>query len=134
MVFSFARVGAMVTMLVEDYFVQNRRSWLRLHEKGGKHHEMPCHHKLEEYIDAYVKAAGIEDNKTGPLFRTAPRRSDALTTNAMTTDNVWRMIQKRARAAGIKTEVCCHSFRATGITVYLEGGGTLDEGAAAGGT
>jgi len=58
---------------VEDYFVQGRRSWLRLHEKGGKHHEMPCHHNLEEYLDAYVKTAGIEDDKKGPLFRTAPR-------------------------------------------------------------
>ena len=45
----------------------------------------------------------------------------------MTTDNVWRMIQRRAMAAGIKTEICCHSFRATGITVYLEAGGTLEK-------
>ena len=127
MVYSFARVGVMVTMRVEDYFVQGRRSWLRLHEKGGKHHEMPCHHSLEEYLDGYVKAAGIEEDKKGPLFRTVPRKSAVLTRNPMTTDNVWRMIQRRAMAAGIKTEICCHSFRATGITVYLEAGGTLEK-------
>jgi integrase/recombinase XerD len=127
MVYSFARVGVMVTMRVEDYFVQGRRSWLRLHEKGGKHHEMPCHHSLEEYLDGYVKAAGIEEDKKGPLFRTAPRKSAVLTRNPMTTDNVWRMIQRRAMAAGIKTEICCHSFRATGITVHLEAGGTLEK-------
>ena len=66
MVYSFARVGEMITMRVEDYFVQGRRSWLRLHEKGGKHHEMPCHHSLEEYLDGYVKAAGIEEDKKVP--------------------------------------------------------------------
>ena len=47
-------------------------SWLRLHEKGGKQHEMPAHHTLEEYMDAYIKAAGIADDSKGPLFRTAP--------------------------------------------------------------
>ena len=72
-----------------------------------------------------MKAAGIEEDKKGPLFRTAPRRSGTLTRNPMTMDNVWRMIQRRALAAGIKTEISCHSFRATGITVYLEAGGTL---------
>ena len=73
MVFTFARVGAMVAMTVEDYYAQGKRSWLRLHEKGGKQHEMPAHHTLEEYIDAYVKAAGITGDCKGPLFRTAPR-------------------------------------------------------------
>ena len=71
MVYSFARVGAMLAMKVEDYYPQGRRAWLRLHEKGGKQHEMPAHHNLEAYIDAYVKAAGIEADKKGPLFRTA---------------------------------------------------------------
>ena len=46
MVYTFARVGAAVSMKVEDYFVQERRGWVRLHEKGGKEHEMPAHHKL----------------------------------------------------------------------------------------
>src|SRR4051812_17786547 len=71
MVYSFARIGAMLTMRVEDYYTQGKRSWVRLHEKGGKQHEMPAHHKLEDYIDAYVKVAGIESDKNGPLFRTA---------------------------------------------------------------
>ena len=52
MVYSFARVGAALQMRVEDVYVQNRRLWVRLHEKGGKRHEMPCHHSLEEYLVA----------------------------------------------------------------------------------
>jgi len=127
MVYSFARVGAMVAMRVEDYYPQGRRMWLRLHEKGGKHHEMPAHHNLEAYIDAYVEAAGIAEDRKGPLFRTAPRRKGELTRNPMGTVDVWRMIQRRAKQAGIRTAIGCHSFRATGITNYLENGGTLEK-------
>jgi site-specific recombinase XerD len=127
MVYSFARVGAMVAMRVEDYYPQGRRMWLRLHEKGGKHHEMPAHHNLEAYIDAYVEAAGIAEDKKGSLFRTAPRRKGVLTRNPMGTADVWRMIQRRAKQAGIRTSIGCHSFRATGITNYLENGGTLEK-------
>ena len=54
MVFTFARVGAALAMKVEDYYPQGKRWWLRLHEKGGKRHEVPCHHTLEEYLDAYL--------------------------------------------------------------------------------
>jgi integrase/recombinase XerC len=49
MVYSFARIGAALAMKVEDVYVQNRRLWVRLHEKGDKRHEMPCHHNLEVY-------------------------------------------------------------------------------------
>jgi site-specific recombinase XerD len=58
MIYSFARVGAMVKMRVEDYYTQGRRSWFRLHEKGGKHHQLPARHNAEAYVDAYLEAAG----------------------------------------------------------------------------
>jgi integrase len=127
MVYTFARVGAMVAMTVEDYYAQGKRSWLRLHEKGGKQHEMPAHHTLEEYLDAYIDAAGIAGDRKGPLFRTAPRTSAALTRNPMRTADVWRMILRRLKQTGIKTLAGCHSFRATGITCYLENKGTLEK-------
>ena len=38
-----------------------------------------------------------------------------------------RMIKRRARAAGLPEDICCHTFRATGITAYLEGGGTIEK-------
>jgi site-specific recombinase XerD len=127
MVYSFARVGAMLAMRVEDYYAQGRRAWLRLHEKGGKQHEMPAHHNLEAYVDAYVEAAKIAEDKKGPLFRTAKGRTGTFTRNPMSQPDVWRMIRRRAKQAGIKTPVGCHSFRATGITNYLENGGTLEK-------
>jgi site-specific recombinase XerD len=127
MVFSFARVGAAVAMRVEDYFPKSKRWWVRLHEKGGKEHEMPAHHCLEAFLDAYIEAAGIADQKKEPLFRTANRRTKQLTGNAMSTSDVWAMVRRRAKDAQLETAVCCHSFRATGITNYLENGGTLEK-------
>jgi site-specific recombinase XerD len=127
MVYTFARVGAMTAMTVEDYYTQGKRSWLRLHEKGGKQHEMPAHHILEEYIDAYIQAAGIADDGKGPLFRTAPGSATKLTRNHMHPADVWRMIRRRIKPTPIRTKAGCHSFRATGITCYLEGKGTLEK-------
>jgi site-specific recombinase XerC len=66
MVYSFARIGAALGMKVEDVFTQNRRLSVRLREKGGKHHEMPCHHNLEDYLAAYLDGAGLRDDPKGP--------------------------------------------------------------------
>jgi integrase/recombinase XerD len=126
MVYSFARVGAVARMKVKDCYSQGRRAWLRLHEKGGKRHDVPAHHKAEEYLDAYIAAAGIAEEKNAPLFRTTRSKTRELTREAMTRTDVFRMVQRRAADAGLTTAVCCHSFRATGITAYLEDGGTLE--------
>jgi len=78
MVFSFARIGAALKMRVDDAYVQNRRLWVRLHEKGGKRHEMPCHHSLEAYLHAYIDGCGLSDDRKGPLFRTIARGTGKL--------------------------------------------------------
>jgi site-specific recombinase XerD len=124
--YTFARVGAAVQMRVEDVYIQGRRTWIRLHEKGGKIHEMPCHHNLEMYLDAYITAAGIAGNAKGPLFRTTRGQSGYLTDRPMSRHDAWYMIRRRARAAGIATKIGCHTFRATGITEYLRNGGKLE--------
>jgi site-specific recombinase XerD len=66
MAYSFARVSAVVSMRVEDYFSAGKRWWVRLHEKGGKRHEMPCHHNLEAYVDAYLQAAKLLEERSLP--------------------------------------------------------------------
>ncbi len=126
MVYTFARVGAATAMKVEDFFVQGRRGWVRLHEKGGKEHEMPTHHNLDRYLEEYIAAAGIAEDRKSPLFRTTRGRSGQLTGNPMLQSDVWRMIRRRALAAEIKTEIGCHTFRATGITAYLKNNGRLE--------
>jgi len=126
MVYSFARVSAVVAMRVEDYYQNGKRWWVRLHEKGGKFHEMPVHHKAEEYLDAYLAAAGIATDKKGSLFRSAYRRTGKLTGRSMSRWDTFKMIKRRARTAGVSDRIGCHTFRATGITVYLQNGGSLE--------
>ena len=130
MVYSFARIGAALGMKVEDVYTQGRRLWLRLHEKGGKEHKMPCHHNLEEYLTAYIDGCGLRYDPKGPLFRTMPNRGGQITRTAMMQPDAYRMIGRRAAAAGIGTKVGNHSFRATGITAYLKNSGTLEKAAA----
>jgi site-specific recombinase XerC len=110
--YTFARVSAVVSLRVEDYFPQGRRSWLRLHEKGGKRHEVPCHHSLDEYLDACIAAAGMGDNKKGPLFRTF-KRGDKLTDNAMIRSDVLYMIKRRAKGAGLQYSTCARILSTT---------------------
>jgi hypothetical protein len=88
--FLFARVGAVVAMRVEDYYPQGKRWWVRLHEKGGKRHEMSAHHTLEADLDAYLDAAKIRDSGKSPLFHTAVCRTGMLTDNAMNRIDAYR--------------------------------------------
>jgi site-specific recombinase XerC len=130
MVFSFARVGAALAMRVEDVYVQNRRLWVRLREKGGKAHAMPCHHTLEAYLHAYLDKTGIVAEPKGPLFRTIARGTRRLSDAPLPQANAHAMVRRRAAAAGIATAIGNHTFRATGITTYLKSGGTLENAAA----
>ncbi len=129
MVYSFARIGAASAMKVEDVYTQNRRLWVRLHEKGGKDHAMPCHHNLEEALADYIHGAGLASDPKGPLFRTIGRGTGELTRTSLPQANAYAMIRRRAEAAGIETKIGNHSFRATGITAYLKNGGTLEKAA-----
>src|SRR5471030_3338538 len=90
MTFAFARIGEVVAMRVEDYFPKGKRWWVRLHEKGGKRHEIPAHHKLEAYLDAYIDAAKIRDDGRAPVFRSAVGRTGVLTDKPMHRIDAWR--------------------------------------------
>jgi integrase/recombinase XerD len=127
MAYTFARVSAMIGMRVDDYFQQGKRWWFRLHEKGGKYHEVPAHHKAEEYVDAWLDAAGVVEEKKLPLFRTFDQTDRHLTDRGLYRQDVLRMIKRRVRAAGLPESTRCHTFRATGITAYLENGGTVEK-------
>jgi site-specific recombinase XerD len=126
MTYAFARIGAVVGMRVEDYYPAGKRWWVRLHEKGGKRHEMPTHHKLEAFIDEYLAAAGIREDGKSPLFRSAIGKTDVLTDRPMNRVDAYRMVRRRTADAGFKIKLGCHVFRATGITAYLEAGGSLE--------
>ena len=128
MVYSFARVTAAVAMKVADYYTQGKRSFFRLHEKGGKYNVVPAHHVAQGYFDDYVKAASIAGDKKRPLFRSSGRgrRQNVLLRTAMTRQTAIKMIKRRALEAGLPDEISNHSFRGTGITEYLRNGGDLE--------
>lgn len=126
MVYSFARVGAALAMRVEDVYVQGRRTWVRLHEKGGKEHTMPCHHNLDDYLTAHIKGAALDVDPKGYLFRSALSRTGQISPRPMSQRDAHAMIRRRAAAAGIATQIGNHSFRATGITEYLRNGGKVE--------
>jgi integrase/recombinase XerD len=126
MAYSFARVGAIVAMAKEDYYQNGKRWWFRLHEKGRKRHEVPAHHNAEAYVDAYLEGAKSENwARKEPRFR-AVSRENGLTEAKMTRTAVLRMVNRRAASAKLPVSACCHTFRATGITAYLENGGTSE--------
>jgi site-specific recombinase XerD len=125
--YSFARITAALRMKVEDLRPKGAGWQILLHEKGGKQHMMPCHHALAEALRAYINAAGIADDRKGFLFRTSPRHTATmLTEQPMAQADAWRMIRRRAAAAGIMAPIGNHTFRATSITAYLGNGGVLE--------
>jgi site-specific recombinase XerD len=126
MVYSFARISAVTGMDVADYYQNGKRCWLRFHEKGGKFHEVPVHHKAEEYLDAYVQAAGLAVLGKTPLFRTIPGKNGRVTDRRLNRREALKVIKRRAKAAGLSTKIGNHTFRATGITTYLLNGGSLE--------
>jgi site-specific recombinase XerD len=129
MTYTFARIGAATAMEVQDVFSQNRRLWVRLQGKGGKQAELPCHHTLEDYLHDYNEAACLKDSPRAPLFQSFRRGTSELSGDGMLQSDAYRLVQRRAVAAGIDTAVGNHTFRATGITAYLKNGGTLEKAA-----
>ncbi|MBN9523429.1 tyrosine-type recombinase/integrase [bacterium] len=126
MVYSFARVTAAVSLRVEDYYQEKKRWWFRFQEKGGKIHPVPAHHTAEEYLDEYLLAARIGEDKKTPLFQSIGPRG-LLTGRPMTRNDAFRMVKRRAKRAGIPESTCNHTFRATGITTFLGNGGSIEK-------
>jgi integrase len=122
-----ARITAALAMKVEDYYTEGRRAWFRLHEKCSKRHKVAAHHNAEKYIDAYLDTAGIAGQKKNPLFRSIDTHRK-LTGRPMDRNDALRTNKRRANSAGLSEDICCYTFRATGITAYLEDGGTFDIG------
>ena len=118
-------------MKVSDYYTQGKRSYFRLHEKGGKYNVVPAHHVAQEYVDTYIAAAGIEDDRKSPLFRTSGRgrQKNELQEKAVSRFSALQMVKRRALRAGLPAEICNHTFRGTGITEYLRNGGELETAA-----
>lgn len=126
MFYTFARVSAVIGLKVGDYKQVGRRTYLHFFEKGSLHHPVPVHHMLEEYLDVYLERAEHGHSRNAPLFRSARNRTGELTDRPVSRENVFELVRRRCRQAGLGAEFGCHSFRASGITNFRKQGGTLE--------
>src|ERR1700732_2002346 len=124
--YTFARIGAVVNLKVEDYYPSGKRFLLRFKEKGGKEKELPVHHKLEELLDQYLKATSLSSEPESPLFPTALVKTGKLSRRRLGRTDAADMLKRRLKQAGLPAHYSPHSFRATGITNFLENDGTLE--------
>ena len=129
--YSWARVSAVAALNVEDYFERKGTRWFRFQEKRGKIHEVPVHSKAKQAVDHWIAASRLDSS--APLFPafTQDKKSFAIDNKTgafkrLDRTGIWKLVQARAKAGGLEKKVCCHSFRATGITEYLNAGGTID--------
>ena len=125
MAYTFARVSAAAQLTAADYIDLGRRTFIRLREKGGVEREIPCHPQLQDYLDAWIKASAIAG--AAPLFQTFTGQAhDQLSGRAMGRQEVLQMVKRRLERASLPSLFSNHSFRATGITTFLENGGLLE--------
>lgn len=123
LIYTAARVGAVAKLRRSDFYWSGDQFCLRFHEKNGKVREIPVRHDLSLTIVDYLEHSGIQyASPTAPLFRSTVRKSRKLTQNAMTADDMGRMMKRRLRDAGLSTRFSPHSFRVTTITDLLEQG------------
>jgi len=124
--FAWGRISAIVKMRVCDFVDDGDRAKLVLREKGGKVRHIECHHVARDYLREYKAAAGfVEPRDKTPLFQSAPRRSKKLTGLGLDRREAWAMVKRRRAAAGLPISICCHSFRASALTMHLESGGDI---------
>jgi len=128
LIYTAARVGAVASLRRSDFYDLGDQFCLRFTEKGGKSREIPVRHDLQQFINEYLTAGGLEySEKSTPLFRTTVRRTKTLTPNGMTAGDMARMMKRRLRKAGLPSLLSPHSFRVTTITDLLSQGVPLED-------
>jgi integrase/recombinase XerD len=126
LLYSWCRVSALTSLRVADYYERSGTRWLRFQEKRGREHELPVHSKAREAIDLWLEACGLCSNAEAPLFPSFAKDRDRLSSRHLNRRSVLKLVERQADASGLLKKVCCHSFRATGITEYMNRGGTID--------
>ena len=128
LIYTAARAGAVAKLKVENFYHVGDQYCFRFTEEEGKSREIPVRHDLERYIMEYVLAADVEDaTKDSPLFRTAIRKEKRLTQTSMTGHDIYRMVKRRMKRAGLPDRLTPHSFRVTTATDLLDQGVPLED-------
>ena len=119
-------MSALINLTVADYCERGGTRWLRFQEKRGKEHEVPVHSKAKEAVDLWLERSHLAANPSPPLFPSFGKNRETIESRRLNRRSVLKLVEKRAKASGILKRVCCHSFRATGVTEYMNSGGTIE--------
>lgn len=125
LVYTFCRVSALTRLRVEDYRGRAGSPCLRFREKRGKVFELPLHPRAQAAVDAWLAAATLERFPDRPLFPAFEADRETLSERPLDRSSVWVRVKRRLVDAGLEARYRCHSFRATGITLFLANGGEL---------
>ena len=125
MAYNFFRISSAVKMKVKNYELRGQQRWLTTYEKGSKYHEMPVPEELEILINAYLFKCDLFDKPEEPLFQSAKAKTGKLTGKQFDRVSAWKMIQRKAKAGKVFKQIGNHTFRATGLTNYLNSGGDI---------
>lgn len=127
LLYSWARISATLDMNGRDFYLDQGHWWISFTDKGSKKRHLPLNRTAARYLREYLKRAGIRDEPDAPLFRPTDGKGEVTPDGRLERTNVRRRIKNWARLAGIDPKkVSCHGLRATGITCFLESGGSLD--------
>src|SRR5258705_1396743 len=126
LLYSWCRVSALINLSVADYYERGGARWLRFEEKRGKDHEVPVHSKAKEAVDLWLERSYLASNPSVPLFPSFGKNRETIELRRLDRRSVLKLVEKRAKESGILKRVCCHSFRATGVTEYMNSGGTIE--------
>ena len=126
LLYSWCRVSALINLTVADYYERGGTRWLRFQEKRGKEHEVPVHSKAKEAVDLWLERSHLASNPSAPLFPSFGKNRETIESRRLDRRSVLKLVEKRAKASGTLKRVCCHSFRATGVTEYMNSGGTIE--------
>ena len=114
LLYSWCRVSALINLTVADY----HKTW--------RHALVPVHSKAKEAVDLWLERSHLASNPSAPLFPSFGKNSETIESRRLDRRSVLKLVEKRAKASGILKRVCCHSFRATGVTEYMNSGGTIE--------
>ena len=84
------------------------------------------HSKAKEAVDLWLERSHLASNPSAPLFPSFGKNRETIESKRLDRRSVLKLVEKRAKASGILKRVCCHSFRATGVTEYMNSGGTIE--------
>ncbi|MEM7317291.1 MAG: tyrosine-type recombinase/integrase [Planctomycetota bacterium] len=121
LIYTAARVGAVAELRRGDFYDDGEQFYFRFKEKGGTSREIPARLDLQRMLQSYLADSGLDyADKSSPLFRTAIRRTQRLTQNGMSRNDICRMVKRRMKNAKISERFSPHSFRVTAITDLLK--------------